>query len=103
MSMRALKILVSAMGVLIVVATVALVVLVIQRSNRAAQGLGTAAVGSIGNSTELALKQPVGSRIGGIAAVDGQLAVWVERPDGGRVLLLDPRNLRQTGEIRLGN
>lgn len=94
--MRALKILVSVMGVLIVVATVALVVLVIQRMNRAAQGVAT------GPNTELALRQPAGSRIGGIAALEGQLVVWVERPDGGRVLLLDPRNLRQTGEIRLG-
>ncbi|MDB5370168.1 MAG: hypothetical protein JWP20_1726 [Roseomonas sp.] len=95
--MRALKILVSVMGVLIVVATVALVVLVIQRANRAAQGVGTTVL-----STDLALKQPAGSRIGGIAALEGHLAVWVERPDGGRILLLDPGSLRQTGEIRLG-
>ncbi|MBC9206832.1 hypothetical protein IBL26_08290 [Roseomonas aerophila] len=85
------------MGVLIVVATVALVVLVIQRMNRAAQGVDTALT-----TTNLALRQPVGSRVGGIAALEGQLAIWVERPDGGRVLLVDPRNLRQTGEIRLG-
>lgn len=95
--MRALKILVSVMGVLIVVATVALVVLVIQRMNRAAQGVDTALT-----TTNLALRQPAGSRVGGIAALEGQLAIWVERPDGGRVLLVDPRNLRQTGEIRLG-
>jgi hypothetical protein len=95
-SVRALKILVSVMGVLIVVATVALVVLVIQRSGRAVQGIAA------GASTELALQQPAGSRIGGIVALEGQLAVWVERPDGGRVLLLDPRTLRQTGEVRLG-
>jgi hypothetical protein len=94
--LRALKILVSVMGVLIVVATVALVVLVIQRSGRAVQGIAA------GASTELALRQPAGSRIGGIAALEGQLAVWVERPDGGRVLLLDPRGLRQVGEVRLG-
>jgi len=95
--MRALKILVSVMGVLIVVATVALVVLVIQRMNRAAQGVDTALT-----TTNLALRQPAGSRVGGIATLEGQLAIWVERPDGGRVLLVDPRNLRQTGEIRLG-
>lgn len=82
---------------LIVVATVALVVLVIQRMNRAAQGVDTALT-----TTNLALRQPAGSRVGGIAALEGQLAIWVERPDGGRVLLVDPRNLRQTGEIRLG-
>jgi hypothetical protein len=99
--MRALKILVSVMGVLIVVATVALVVLVIQRMNRAAQGPGSN-VDAVLTTTNLALRQPAGSRVGGIAALEGQLAIWVERPDGGRVLLVDPRSLRQTGEIRLG-
>ncbi|MBO1074710.1 hypothetical protein IAI58_08655 [Roseomonas marmotae] len=83
------------MGALIVVATVALVVLLIQRMGEAAQGVAVA-------NTEMVLTQPAGSRIAGIAALNGQLAVWVERPDGGRVLLLDPRNLRQTGELRLG-
>lgn len=82
---------------LIVVATVALVVLVIQRMNRAAQGVDTALT-----NTNLALKQPPGSRIAGIAALEGRLAIWVERPDGGRVLLVDPATQRQLGEIRLG-
>ncbi len=82
---------------LIVVATVALVVMVIQRANRAAQGVDTALT-----NTNLSLKQPPGSRIAGIATLEGLLAVWVERPDGGRILLLDPRTQRQQGEIRLG-
>ena len=98
--MRALKILVSVMGVLIVVATVALVFLLIQRMGQAAKGVNDRVVP--GASTELNLRQPAGSRIAGIATLEGQLAVWVERPDGGRVLLLDPRSLRQTGEVRLG-
>jgi hypothetical protein len=97
--MRALKILVSVMGVLIVVATVALVVLVIQRMNRAAQGVSG---DTVLTTTNLALRQPAGSQVGGIAALEGQLAIWVQRPDGGRVLLVDPRTMRQTGEIRLG-
>lgn len=80
---------------MIIAATVLLVVLVIQRGGKAVQGVGV--------NTELALRQPAGSRIAGIATLDGQLAVWVERPDGGRVLVLDPRGLRQTGEIRLGD
>jgi hypothetical protein len=83
------------MGVMIVAATVLLVVLVIQRGGKAVQGVAV--------NTELALRQPAGSRIAGIATLDGQLAVWVDRPDGGRVLLLDPRGLRQMGEIRLGD
>jgi hypothetical protein len=83
------------MGVLIIAATVALVVLIIQRA-------GGAAGGAAGVSTDLALRQPAGSRIGQIAVLDGRLAVWVTRPDGDRILLLDGRTGRQTGEIRLG-
>lgn len=94
--MRGLKILVVVMGVMIIVATVALVVALVQRMNSAASGMAS------GVSTDLALRQPPGTRIGQIAALDGQLAVWVERPDGGRILLFDPRGGRVTGEIRLG-
>jgi hypothetical protein len=83
------------MGVLIIAATVALVVLIIQR-------MGSAAGGAAGVSTDLALRQPAGSRIGQIAVLDGRLAVWVTRPDGDRILLLDGRTGRQAGEIRLG-
>ena len=79
---------------MIIAATVLLVVLVIQRGGKAVQAVAV--------NTELALRQPAGSRIAGIATLEGQLAVWVERPDGGRVLVLDPRSLRQMGEIRLG-
>ncbi len=85
------------MGVLIIVGTVGLVVALVQRMNTAASGL-TAAV-----STDLALRQPAGTRIGQIAVLEGRLAVWVERPDGGRILLLDPRTVKQVGEIRLGD
>lgn len=108
--MRGLKILVSVMGVLIIIGTVGLVVALVQRMNTAASGLNSggsagrgvsAGLATPGVSTDLALRQPPGTRIGQIAVLDGRLAVWVERPDGGRILLIDPRSVTQTGEIRL--
>jgi hypothetical protein len=88
----ALKALVIGMGVLIVAGTVTLVVLLVQKVGGAAPG-GTAT---------LALGEPEGTRIGGIAATDRSLAVWVVRPDGAdRVILLDPASGRRTGEVRL--
>ena len=94
-SVRALKILVVVMGVLIVAGTLTLVMLIVQR------------VGGAGHSApsgrwEAALDQPEGSRIAGIAAAEGALAIWVARPDGERILLLDPQRGRVAGEVRLG-
>ena len=89
--MRALTALVIGMGVLIVVGTVALVAVVVQRAG----GGGAARV-------DVALDQPEGARIAGVAAAEGVLGVWVSRPDGDRVLLVDPRRGRVAGEVRLG-
>ena len=89
--MRFLKALVIGMGVLIVAATVALVVLIVQRSGGSTVGLGAAALG-----------QPAGTRIAGIAGADKTIAIWVVRPDGERVLLFDPARGRVVGEIRPG-
>jgi hypothetical protein len=47
------------------------------------------------------LGQPEGSRIGGIASAEGRVAVWVLRPDGERVLLLDGRSGRVVGDVRV--
>jgi hypothetical protein len=88
----ALKVLVAVMGVLIVAGTVTLVAVIVQRAGRG----GAAPLG------ELALGQPAGARIAGLASAEGTLAIWVVRPDGDRVLLVDPRGRRVTGEIRLG-
>ena len=94
--MRALKALVIGMGVLIVAGTVALVAVVVQRAGGVAGGGGSARL-------DLPLNQPEGSRIAGIAAAEGgTLGVWVARPDGDRVVLVDPRRGRVAGEIRLG-
>ena len=47
---------------------------------------------------DVAALLPAGNRILGIAGVDGRLAVWVEGPEGARVLLLDGQG-RQVGQI----
>lgn len=86
--MGALKALVIGMGVLIVAGTVTLVVLLIQRAG-----------GGASRALDVAAMLPAGNRILGIAGVEGRLAVWVEGPEGARVLLLDGQG-RQVGEIR---
>lgn len=92
--MRALKILVVVMGVLIVAGTVTLVAVVVQRAGGLAGG---------GARQAVALDQPAGTRIAGIAGLDQVLAVWVQRPDGSEaVLLVDPRRGRVTGEVSPG-
>lgn len=90
--MAALKALVIGMGVLIVAGTVALAVLLVQRLGD--RPGGAAAAG-------LSLAQPDGARIAGIAASDKAISVWVARPDGDRVILLDPTGARRIGEVRL--
>ena len=94
--MRALKIAVWGMGVLIIAASVLLVVMIVQRAGKA---IPTAA--PAGAPAQLSLGQPAGSRIAGIAAgYEGRVAVWVQRPDGERLLVLDTRNGAVLGEIR---
>ncbi len=92
--MGALKVLVALMGVLIVAGTVTLVVLIVQRTG----GGGDAAA-----RLDVALRQPAGSSIGGVTAVEGRLAVWVRRADGDRVVLVDARRGTIVGEMRLGD
>lgn len=86
------------MGVLIVAGTVTLVAVIVQRAGGVAGGGGQMAT-----RLDLALEQPEGSRIAGVAAAEGgALGVWVARPDGDRVVLVDTRRGRVAGEIRLG-
>jgi hypothetical protein len=91
-AVRALKVLVVVMGVLIVGGTVTLVALLVQRAG----GGGTA------TAWQAALDQPEGTRIAGVAAGEGGIGIWVQRPDGDRVLVVDPKRGRVSGEIRLG-
>ena len=81
------------MGVLIVAGTVTLAVLLVQRLGGDGATVGAYTV-SLGPSE--------GARIAGIAASEQALAVWVNRPDGERVLLLDPVSGRRLGELRFG-
>jgi hypothetical protein len=87
----ALKWLVTVMGVLIVAGTVTLAVLLVQRLGGAAGEAATAPAH---------LGQPAGTRILSVATAEGRLAVLVARPDGERVLLVDPRRGRVLGELR---
>ena len=92
--MRALKVLVVVMGVLIVLGTLTLAWIIVQR---------TTSVGGAGAPWVLALDQPEGARIAGIAPAEGgAVAVWVTGgPQGDRVLVVDPRRGRVVGEIRV--
>jgi hypothetical protein len=94
------------MGVLIVAGTVTLVVLLVQRANapsapRVAGGAPAERVAPEVRAERVVLGEPEGSRIGGIASAGGALAIWVVRPDGDRVVLVDPASGRRAGEIRL--
>jgi hypothetical protein len=106
----ALKALVIGMGVLIVAGTVTLVVLLVQRAGGARVAPEARVVASVapeagvplqGWAAPVVLGQPEGSRIGGVANAGGALAVWVVRPDGDRVVLVDPASGRRVGEVRL--
>ncbi|MDB5414026.1 MAG: hypothetical protein JWR10_2361 [Rubritepida sp.] len=81
------------MGVLIVAGTVALVVLLVQRSG---SGRGSTAL------PPMNLNLPSGSRILGVAGAQDRFAVHVQGPEGDRILLLDARTGRIVGEILPG-
>ena len=94
--MRGLKVLVVVMGVLIVAGTLGLVVALVQKlgGGRAPEPLALA--------QGVALRQPAGSVIEGVSAAPGYLAIWVRRPDGERVVLVDPVRGQVVSELRLG-
>ena len=101
--MRALKVLVWVMGVLIIAASATLVVMIVQRAGKAIPATSAVTSPAIpeGQAAQMSLGQPPGTRIGGIApGVEGRLAVWVQRPDGDRLVILDSRSGRVLGEIR---
>ena len=81
------------MGVLIVGGTVTLAVLLVQRVG-----------GAAGSSRwETALDQPEGTRITGVATMESGLGLLIARPDGERVLVVEPKRGRVVGEIRPGH
>lgn len=93
--MRALKILVVVMGVLIVAGTVTLAVMIVKRA-----GGGPGA--SAGAYQTLALGENPGARIIGVAAANDRLALLMSRDGQEWVVLVDPKTNQLTGRITTG-
>jgi hypothetical protein len=93
--MRALKIAVVVMGVLIVTGTAGLVVAVLRRPAGFAGGFPPV--------IQAVLQEPAGTRIGGIAAVQDRLAVSLSGGGPDRVVLVDPRSGAVTGRVALAH
>jgi hypothetical protein len=91
--MRALKIAVVVMGVLIVAGTMALVIGVARRSS--------APVAPLPASMVAVLDEPAGTRIAGIVAVQDRLAVQLQGGGVDRVVLVDPRTGAVAGRVSL--
>jgi hypothetical protein len=93
--MRAVKIAIAIMSVLIVVGTTVLgTVLVKRTSNPAAPAMQASAVAAI--------QEPEGTTIAGIAAVGDRLAVQLRGGGPDRVIFVDPRTATVAGRISLG-
>ena len=93
--MRALKILTTVMGVMIVVAVVILGVTILRRMNGPAAGPALA--------TQAVLNEPDGTRIVGIAGMQDRLAVQLQGGGADRVLFLDPRTGQVLGRAALAH
>lgn len=91
--MRALKVLVVGMGVLIVAGTVTLVALLVQRAG-GGRGSEVAARAS--------LDLPAGTQIVSVAGAGERFAVHVRGLGGDWVVLVDSRTGRPVGELRPG-
>jgi hypothetical protein len=93
--MRAVKIAIAIMSVLIVVGTTVLgTVLVKRMSNPAAPAMQASAVAAI--------QEPEGTTIAGIAVVGDRLAVQLRGGGPDRVIFVDPRTATVAGRISLG-
>lgn len=91
--MRALKILTVVMGVMIVVGVVALGVIMTQR-------LGGLAAGTV---ADIALAEPDGTTIAGIAGTADRIAIQLRGGGADRVVLLDAKTGKKVGRVVLGN
>jgi hypothetical protein len=94
--MRALKIAVVVMGVLIVVGTTGLVVGIARRLTTPAVSVATWPA-----SAPVVLDEPAGTRIAGILAVRDRLAVQLQGGGADRVVLIDPATGSVSGRISL--
>jgi len=92
--MRALKVLVIVMGILIVVATTVLIVLIVHR-------LSSAPVAGQAAAISAQLDEPAGSRIVTIVSAGDRLAIQLQGGGPDRVVLLDPRSGAVVGRIAL--
>ncbi|HBK07373.1 MAG TPA: hypothetical protein DDZ81_16220 [Acetobacteraceae bacterium] len=95
--MRALKIAVVVMGVLIVVGTVGLVVGIARRSSAPVAPV----VAALPASVAAVLDEPAGTHIAGVVAVRDRLAVQLQGGGVDRVVLIDPATGAVTGHISL--
>jgi hypothetical protein len=95
--MRALKIAVIVMGMLIVVGTTTLIVVVARRMTGPASPLMAGAP----SAAAVVLDEPVGTRIAGIVAVRDRLAVQLQGGGVDRVVLIDPVTGAVAGRISL--
>ena len=91
--LRGLKALVGILGLLIVLGTALVVEVIIHRlyDNPAARS-NAAATGGMTVPTASALTLPAGSRIMGLAAAGGRIAVWVTGPPGDTLWLVEPES-----------
>lgn len=89
--MRGLLVLTVAMGVLILLGATVLVAVIIHRATESQPPARIA----------VTLDEPPGTRIAGIAATADRLAVSLQGGGPDRVLLLDPRNGANLGQIGL--
>ncbi len=92
--MRFLKVLVIVMGILIVVATTALIVLIVHR-------LGGAPAPVSATALSAQLDEPAGTRIVTIVPAGDRLAIQLQGGGPDRVVLLDPRSGAVVGRITL--
>jgi hypothetical protein len=86
---RALKVLVVVMGVMIVVGIAVVAVTIVRRVSGTVGAPPPAAVSAL--PSRIVLDQPPGTRIAGMAATSDRLAVRLEGGGPDRILLLDPR------------
>jgi hypothetical protein len=94
--MRALKIAVIVMGVLIVVGTTTLIVVVARRMTGPAS-----LVAGLAPAAAVVLDEPAGTRIAGIVAVRDRLALQLQGGGVDRVVLIDPVTGAVAGRISL--
>lgn len=101
--MRALKVAVIVMGVLIVVGTMALVIAVARRSPAPAGSVPGTSVSSPAMAAATVLDEPEGTHIEGIEAVQDRLALRLRGGGLDRVVVIDPRTGVVTGRISLAH